>query len=106
MIDKIVEGFIDGQERKFREIQDERIQKASRLKYLFEEVIELENDIARGLSAMDKLGKVEKEIEGLTISSKVNSMKKDINNLKRYLSSKSFDMKDYVMMELHRIENL
>lgn len=106
MIDMLVENIINEAEEEMKIQQDKRIKKAKKLKYLFEEVMNLEDDIRRGLAAIDKLKKVEEEIEELTTSERVTSIKKEAKNLKEYLGRQLFDGRTDAIRILNKIERM
>lgn len=81
-------------------ISDERIIKAERLKSLYEEVAILERKIQEGKEASIRLKVVEEEIRQLT----TGDIKKEIKELRDWVSTMIFDGKQDIMQELYRIE--
>jgi len=106
MINMLFENLTNDLEEEMKNQQDKRIKKAERLKYLFEEVMNLEDDIRRGLIAIDNLKEVEEEIEELTTSERIVSIKKEAKNLKEYLGKQLFDGKTDTMRILNKIERM
>ncbi len=81
-------------------ISDERIKKAERLTSLYEEVAILERKIQEGKEASIRLKVVEEEIRQLT----TGDIKKEIKELRDWVSTMVFDGKQDIMQKLYRIE--
>lgn len=79
---------------------DERIKKAERLTSLYEELAILERKIQEGKKASIRLKEVEEEIRQLT----TGDIKKEIEELRDWVSTMVFNGKHDIMQKLYRIE--
>lgn len=81
-------------------ISEERIKKAERLTSLYEELAILERKIQEGKKASIRLKEVEEEIRQLT----TGDIKKEIEELRDWVSTMVFNGKHDIMQKLYRIE--